>query len=142
MRNSRDAIIMGVDRLGHGVLLAEDIVTLEYAAKMQQPVEVNLSSNLRLTKISQVSEHPFLKYLRLGLAVSLSTDDEGIFETDINHECELAVNQTDISYTEVKQLAFNSIQTSFANEKDKSALKIQLIESFSKFENDSRWPIF
>ncbi len=138
-RNPRDAMIMGAERLGHGVNLAKDPVALEYAAMMREPVEINLSSNLRLTGVAAVPEHPFLNYLRLGLPVSLSTDDEGIFEIDINHECEIAVEQTDITYAEFRQMAFNSINTSFASEADKRSLLGKLTDKFKEFEKTSSY---
>ncbi|MGZ3768995.1 MAG: adenosine deaminase family protein [Bdellovibrio sp.] len=134
IRNARDAMILGAERLGHGVNLAKDPVALEYAAKIHEPVEVNLSSNLRLTDVKSISTHPFLDYLRLGLPVSLSTDDEGIFEIDINHECEIAIDETDISYAEMKQMAFNSIETSFASDTDKKILLQKLKQQFKIFE--------
>lgn len=135
VRNPRDAMLLGAERLGHGVRLADDPVALEYAAIHRIPVEVNISSNLRLTAVGSVSAHPFLDYLRLGIPVSLSTDDEGIFETDINHECELAIAETDVNYAEMKQMAFNSIETSFASAQDREALKARLTDSFAKFES-------
>lgn len=135
-RNSRDAIIMGAERIGHGVLLEKDVVALEFAAKIKMPIEINLSSNLRLTKVEALSKHPFLKYLRLGLPVSLSTDDEGIFEIDINHECEIAINDSDVTYFEMRQMAINSIETSFASAEDKSALLKTLNVSFANFEKN------
>ena len=140
LKNPRDAMIMGAERLGHGVLLSEDPVALEFAAKTHQPIEVNLSSNLRLTKVSKMSEHPFLNFIRLGLAVSLSTDDEGIFETDINQECELAIQQSDINYFELKTMIFNSIETSFASTNDKLKIRDNLKLAFDVFEADLQWP--
>lgn len=134
IRNPRDAMIMGAERLGHGVNLAKDIVTLEYAIRQKTAVEVNLTSNLRLTDVASVSTHPFLDYLRLGLPVSLSTDDEGIFETDINHECELAIQETDLTYAELRQMAINSIETSFASDADKAQLLMRLTQALVNFE--------
>ncbi len=139
VRNPRDAMIMGAERLGHGVNLAKDPVALEYAAKIHEPVEINLSSNLRLTDVASIPEHPFLNYLRLGLPVSLSTDDEGIFGIDIDHECEVAVEQSDITYAEFKQMAFNSISTSFASDPDKKALLAKLTGQFREFEKTSSY---
>jgi len=135
VRNPRDAMIMGAQRLGHGVNLAKDPIALEYAIKIQEPVEINISSNLRLTDVDSVATHPFLEYLRLGLPVSLSTDDEGIFEIDIKHECVIAVDQTDMSYNEFKQMAFNSIKTSFASDADKNILLNKLTQQFDSFES-------
>lgn len=135
IRNPRDAIIMGAERLGHGVNLAKDPVTLEWAASLKIPIEINLSSNLRLTDIKSIETHPFLNYLRLGLPVSLSTDDEGIFDTDINLECEIAIKYSDITYAELKQMSINSIETSFASDADKKILRAKLDQSFVQFEN-------
>lgn len=138
-RNPRDAMIMGAGRLGHGVNLAKDPVALEYAARLREPVEINLASNLRLTDVGSVKEHPFLDFLRLGLPVSLSTDDEGILDTDIDRECVLAVEQTDMTYAEFRQMAFNSIETSFASDADKKALLKKLAASFKKFEKTAKY---
>jgi adenosine deaminase len=134
IRNPRDAMILGAERLGHGLNLNEDAIALEYAAEHQIGVEINLVSNMRLTKLVSFKDHPFLDYLRLGIPVSLSTDDEGIFDTDIQHECEVAVTETDISYAEFKKMSFNSIETSFASDADKSLLKEKLTKAFVDFE--------
>jgi len=134
VHNVRDALILGTDRIGHGVLLVNDPVTLEYARRKQLPIEINLHSNLKLQSIRDYSEHPFLLYLRLGLPVSLSTDDEGILETNISTEFAIAIENTDISYAELKQLAYNSITTSFASEDVKKQLIADLDTRFKVFE--------
>ena len=137
VRNPRDAMIMGAERLGHGVLLVQDPVALEYASRLRMPVEINLSSNLQLTYVPSVASHPYLNYLRLGLPVSLSTDDEGIFDTDINRECELTITQSNVTYAELKQMSINSIETSFASASDKKLLRAKLDKSFAQFE--AKW---
>jgi adenosine deaminase len=135
-RNPRDAMILGAERLGHGVKLMEDPVALEYAARHRIGVEINLSSNLRLSVIDRLEKHPFLDYLRLGIPVSLSTDDEGIFEIDIQHECEEVISHTDVTYFELKEMIFNSIESSFASIEDKRNVLGQLESDFSSFEKD------
>lgn len=132
--NVRDALILGAERVGHGVRLNNDPVTLEYARRLKLGVEVSPVSNLRLRVVRNLSEHPFLRFLRLGLKVSLSTDDEGVLETDMNNECQLVVNQTDIEYVELKQMAYNSIETSFASVEQKQNLLKWLDDSYTKFE--------
>jgi adenosine deaminase CECR1 len=137
VRNVRDALIMGVDRVGHGVKLYEDPLALEYARKLGTGVEVNLMSNQRLSVAEDVDTHPFLHFLRLGLKVSLSTDDEGIFESTIDDECRLAVGGTDVTYDELKQMSFNAIETAFVDSATKSRLVNKLTQAFARFE--SRW---
>ncbi len=134
-RNPRDAMIMGAERLGHGVKLALDPVATEYARLQQIATETNLTSNVRLRAAPSIAQHPFLAFLRLGIPVSLSTDDEGIFETDINTECEKAISQTDIQYEEMKELTLNSIRTSFLPPAEKSALLKVVENDLAAFES-------
>ncbi len=137
-RNPRDAILLGAERLGHGVRLIENPVVMQYAANQRIPVEINLISNLKLRALDDIRQHPYLTYLRLGMPVSLSTDDEGIYSTTINDECELAVGKTDVSYYEFKEMAFNSIRTSFAPEAVKQHMLRDLTKRFARFERTLR----
>ncbi len=134
-RNVRDALLMGATRIGHGVLLQYDPVTLEYARRMELPIETNIISNHKLgVHDMNAAPHPFLDYLRLGLRVSLSTDNDAIFETDIANECVAAITTTDIEYSELKHMSYNSVRTSFANDKTKEKLENKLNRQFINFE--------
>jgi adenosine deaminase len=136
-RNPRDALLLGAERIGHGVKLHDDPVALEYARKLGLGVEINLVSNIRLRAARAIEEHPFLDYLRLGLGVSLSTDDEGMEDTSMNHECEEAVTHTNVTEAELKKMTENSIETSFADQATRAGLLVQLRASWARFE--SRW---
>lgn len=135
-RNPRDAMILGAERLGHGVKLAADPVATEFARAQGIAVEVNLTSNQRLRVVEDIRNHPFLSQLRLGIPVSLSTDDEGIFETNIASECEKAVSLTDVQFSEMKAMSLNSIKTSFLPAAEKTRL-LQLVEDdLAKFSSE------
>lgn len=134
VRNPRDALLLGAERIGHGVRLIENPVVMQYAANRHIPIEINLTSNLKLRALNDIGAHPYLAYLRLGMPVSLSTDDEGIFGIDINDECVLAVGQTDVTYHEFKEMAFNSIRTSFASAELKQQMLLELENRFKGFE--------
>lgn len=134
-RNVRDAMIMGVSRIGHGVLLRDDLITLEYARNLKVGIEMNINSNHQLSVHDKLaSPHPFLRFLRLGIPVSLSTDNDGIFGTNISKECIAAVSTTDVSYAELQAMSYNSISTSFARAKTKDILTNRLRQSFTLFE--------
>lgn len=134
VRNVRDSMLLGAQRVGHGVLLAQDPVTLEYARTQSLPIEVNLVSNRRLKVVEDLTQHPYLRYLRLGLPVSLSTDDEGIFESTIDDECLAAVGETDVTYDEMRRMAYNAVTTSFAEPAVRTKLKAKLDADFAAFE--------
>lgn len=135
-RNPRDAMLLGAERLGHGVRLERDPIALEYAAQHRIPIEINLTSNIKLGAIDDIADHPYLDYLRLGLPVSLATDDEGIFETDIIGECVLAVSATDLTYYEYREMAYNSIRTAFLDDTLKRGLLQRLEQEFVVFERN------
>lgn len=133
--NVRDAIIMGATRIGHGILVDKDTATLEYMRRNKIPMVNSLKSNFDLETIDQdYRRHPFLFFLRLGLPISLSTDDEGMFHTDISNECVIAVTTSNIQYTELKALSYNAIDTSFASEDLKAQLRGELDREFSDLE--------
>lgn len=135
LNNTRDAMLLGAERLGHAVLLASNVEALQYARKKHIPVEINLTSNAYLTKgMQQTKNHPFLLYTRLGLPTSLSTDDEGMFNTDINHECIRAIRESTIQYSELKQMSYNGIKTAFVDDNKKEALIVKLDKQFVAFE--------
>lgn len=135
-RDPRDAMLLGAQRIGHGVRLERDPVTLQYAAMRKFPIAINLTSNLKLGAVDDIASHPYLKFLRLGLPVSLSTDDEGMFDTDAAGECVLAVSKTDVTYYEYRAMAFNSIRASFADDALKQSLVGRLERAFTAFEHD------
>jgi adenosine deaminase len=127
-------MLLGAQRLGHGTQPLKDPVALEFAATRQLPVEANLVSNVRLGYARSYAEHPFLDLLRLGLRVSLSTDDEGILGTDISNEFNAAISHTNITYSEVRQLVLNSIDTCFAADGEKAALRDRAEVELREFE--------
>ena len=133
-RDPRDALLLGAQRLGHGVRLAGDPVALEYARRKGVGIEANLTSNLVLGSVKDLHQHPFLQFLRLGLKVSLSTDDEGIFGTDIARECMAAIQNTDICFEELKELSRNSLRTAFLPASEKADALAAREKSFAGFE--------
>ncbi|MDG1996756.1 MAG: hypothetical protein P8J14_09695, partial [Emcibacteraceae bacterium] len=115
--------------------LEDDIITLEYARNLQVGIEMNINSNHQLSVHDKnAAPHPFLRFLRLGIPVSLSTDNDGIFDTNISKECIAAVSTTDVNYAELQQMSYNSITTSFASPKAKDILTNRLRQSFTLFE--------
>jgi hypothetical protein len=103
------------ERIGHGVdvMLETDAVGLlkEMAAK-NVLVEINLSSNDLILGISG-SDHPLPIYMKYGVPVALSTDDEGVNRSDMTHEYLRAVEDFHLPYTELKRMARQSLEHSF-----------------------------
>jgi len=103
------------ERIGHGVdiMLEKDPIGLmkEMAARNVM-VEVNLTSNDVILGISG-DEHPLPVYMKYGVPVALSTDDEGVARSDMTHEYFRAVESYHLTYTELKRMTRQSIEHSF-----------------------------
>jgi hypothetical protein len=103
------------ERIGHGasVMLERDPLGLmkEMAAK-NVVVEINLTSNDQILGISG-DEHPLPIYMKYGVPVAISTDDEGVARSDMTHEYLRAVEGYHLSYAELKRMTRDSLEHSF-----------------------------
>lgn len=103
------------DRIGHGVGIARETKALDTLAYMKTrhiPVEINLSSNKAILDISG-AEHPLRWYLKHGIPVVLSTDDEGILRTSLTEQFVLAVLEHKLDYAELKAMNRNVLHYAF-----------------------------
>lgn len=123
----RDTLLLGADRIGHGVNLITDDDTMRLMRHGPYLVEINLVSNRLLEYVSDYSEHPFPEYLRTGIPVALSTDDRGMWDSNLTDEFFVAVREYNLSWPELVTLSRNSLQYSFAED----SVKAQLLGDFA-----------
>jgi adenosine deaminase CECR1 len=118
----RDTLLLGAQRIGHGVNLITDpdtMVRMRYGPFL---VEINLISNLLLEYVKDYSQHPFPEYLRTGIPVALSTDDRGMWDSNLSDEFYVAVKEFNLSWEEIVKLGRNSLQYAFVDEPTKQRL--------------------
>lgn len=115
----RDAVeVAGAQRIGHGVGIAfEDDATslLDRMARDNVLVEINLTSNAHILGI-QGEEHPLRLYLRHGVPVALSTDDEGVLRSEMTMEYLRAVRDQNLDYVTLKRMARASLEHAFVDD--------------------------
>ena len=124
----RDTLLLGAQRIGHGVNLITDPETMLRMRNGPYLVEINLISNLLLEYVSDYSQHPFPEYLRVGIPVALSTDDRGMWDSNMTDEFFVAVKEFNLSWEEIVKLGRNSLQYSFLDE----ATKQRLLANYDK----------
>lgn len=87
----REALdLFGADRIRHGIKAVEDPELMAELAERRIVLDVCLTSNLRLSGIDTLEQHPLPKLVEAGVLCSISTDDPAIFGTDLTREYELA----------------------------------------------------
>ncbi len=114
------------DRIGHGTSAVQDPHLLHHLAEAGVPVEVCVSSNLCTGAVSDLSTHPVRELLAAGITVCLSTDDPGMFATDLNREYELVARIAGLDEPAVRKLARASVDASFAPDTVASRLRAAL----------------
>jgi adenosine deaminase len=112
----RESVERGhAERIGHGVdvMFEKDPLGLmkEMAARNVM-VEINLTSNDQILDVSG-DNHPLPIYMRAGVPVAISTDDEGVARSDMTHEYLRAVQTYHLPYADLKRMTRQSIEHSF-----------------------------
>ena len=103
-------------------------------AKKSIPIEINLVSNEFILKVKE-SRHPLTLYKNFDVPIVISTDDAGILRTNVTEQYVLlAKRYKDVSYTDIKQYVYNSINYSFIKE---ASVKKQLLKDL-----DNRFKAF
>ena len=109
-----DTLRLGATRIGHGINLIHDAQTMQLMRFGKFMLEINLISNHMLEYVEHLREHPFPIYLRHGIPCALSTDDRGMFDSNMTDEYYTAVSNFDLTWEELVGLGHNSLKFSFA----------------------------
>jgi len=103
----------GAHRIGHGTRLEEDPDLLAYVNDHRIPLEMCLTSNVHTGAVARLEDHPFRRYLDLGLRVTLNTDNRLISNTTITRELTLATGLFGLSVHELRDVLINGFKSAF-----------------------------
>lgn len=133
-----ETLLLGADRIGHGLNLITDDDTMRLMRHGPYLVEINLISNLLLGYIQDYSQHPFPEYLRTGIPVALSTDDRGMWDSTMTDEFFVATTEFNLSWDEIKLLSRNSLAHAFVAPGVKQALLDDYDKKIERYERRLR----
>jgi hypothetical protein len=103
------------ERIGHGTDLRYEKDRAELLRAMRERgvlAEICLTSEELILGLKS-DENPFVAYRQAGVPVSLNTDDEGVLGSDLSQEFFRAARDYHLDYSDLKELARNSIEYSF-----------------------------
>ena len=103
----------GAHRIGHGTRLIESPDLLAFVNDHRIPLEVCLTSNVQTRAVRSLKEHPFREYFRLGLRVTLNTDNRLMSGTTVSKELALASRTFRLNPYEMKRIIINGFKSSF-----------------------------
>jgi adenosine deaminase len=112
----REAIDLGhALRIGHGVDVLYETDAPALLKEMDEKhimVEINLTSNDVILGVKG-HDHPLHAYMAAHVLVALSTDDEGVSRIDLTHEYVRGVEDQDLRYIDLKNMARTSLEHAF-----------------------------
>lgn len=117
-----DALEIGVDRIGHGIILRERPDLLKEVIRRGVVVEVNPTSNIRTGAVASYREHPARAWKDAGLKIALSTDDPGVFGIDLAHEYEALGREAAFTPAELLETAWDGLWSLFLPEARRAEL--------------------
>lgn len=135
----RESIEKGhAERIGHGasVMNENDAVgLLREMAQRKVLVEICLTSNDLILGV-RGPQHPLPVYMKYGVPVALATDDQGVSRSDMTHEYLRAAESYNLSYSDLKHMARQSLEHSFLSPADRATAQKRLEQAFTEFEKN------
>lgn len=114
------------DRIGHGVRAMEDPQLLAVLKERQIPLEINPTSNVCLHIYRRLAEHPFPHLDRMGLIVTVNSDDPPLFNTNLCREYELLAHEFGYTPADLIRIARNAFMVCGVE----AAVKARLLARF------------
>ncbi len=118
--------LLGADRIGHGVRAIEDPSLLTILRDRQIPLEINPTSNICLHVYRRMAEHPLPHLDRMGLKLTINSDDPPLFNTTLCDEYRLLAGEFGYDRAGIARLARNAFEVNRAE----PALKQRLLAEF------------
>jgi len=122
----RLALEYGASRIGHGVRSNEDPRVLQLLKENQIPLEMCPTSNRQTHAVEDMSQYPFMDYLRDDLKVTLNTDDPGIEGTTMQAEYRYMEQRFGLDEDGKRTLLQNAVDAAFTTEKVKNWMRMEL----------------
>ena len=121
--NIKDAIEkLGAERIGHGVRAREDIAIMDLLNRKQVTLEICPTSNLQTGIIPKLGQHPLLAFYRLGIPVTVNTDDPSISNITLTDEFLVATVNVGVPFRDLCKMVIFAAQAAFLPEAEKAAL--------------------
>lgn len=111
------------DRIGHGVRSIENSDVLQLVRERQVALEICLTSNLQTGVVKNLTHHPLVDLLNLGVKVTLNTDDPSVSNLLLTDEYRVAVEVLGLGYADLHKLVMNAVEATFLGREEREHLR-------------------
>ena len=91
-------------------------------------LEMCPTSNRQTRAVEDMSKYPLVKYLDMGIKVTVNTDDCAIERTDISREFEYIRSACGITRQQEDTLYYNAVDGAFTDEETKNKLRKLILQ--------------
>lgn len=139
--NIRHAIlVMGAHRIGHGIQSVNDVEVLRLLHERDIPLELCPTSNLHTGAVAGFHHHPLPDLYRLGLKVTLNTDDPSISDTTLTDEYLFAMAGMGLQWRDLLRILENAVEAAFLSPGERQALAQRLRQEIQALERSRPAP--
>ena len=117
---------LGADRIGHGVRAIEDMDLVKELVDRQIPLDICPTSNISLNIYPTMQQHPFCELDRLGVNVTINSDDPSLFGSSLCDEYIIVAREFGYTINDLVRFAKNSIQASYATTESKAKYLLEI----------------
>jgi len=127
-------------RIGHGVRASEDHNLMADLARIGMPLEVCLTSNVRLGIYPSYAEHPLRQLINAGCCITLNTDDPVLFDTSLTQEYHHAMVACGLDLHAVKAIILAAVRAAYLAPEQKSEMLKAFQRDFDQLDGSSPAP--
>lgn len=130
IQNIIDSVeILGAKRIGHGLQIYTNTKAIDFLKQNNILLELCPYSNWLTNACTSHKEHPFAKLYNAGLAVSINSDDPGLFGSELSFDYQLLQEHQNLKLTDFQKINQMAYTHSFIAENKKQRFKSLFFES-------------
>jgi len=120
----REAVeLLGSLRLGHGVSVAADPEVTALVRERDVALEMCPTSNRRTHAVGDLADHPARRLLDQDVAVTINTDNPGLFAIDLTNELKVCADVLGFSDDDLRRVTANALDASFVDDATKAGVR-------------------
>ena len=122
------AIEFGAKRIGHGVRSIENEAVIKKLKENNIVLEICPTSNVNTHLYNSIKDNPIDKLRKLGIKVTVNTDNRTVSNTSLNKEYQLLKDNFGYNDDDFLEFNLNAIEAAFISEEEKEVLRNKLLK--------------
>lgn len=125
--------VIEAERIGHGVNAMGNPKVLDLLQRKKIALEMCPTSNLQTGAVETLWRHPMLAYYRLGIPVTINTDDPSVSNITLSDEYIVATKGIGVQFTVLKEMIVNAAQAAFLPEVERQRLVAWFTQALERY---------